>query len=84
MRYFDEPAPITIAAKRKALCRAAQGEIIVRFDDDDYYAPHYVDPMLVFVQQPRADSVKIFGSSQRPYGRNVSDLLLTPPMLYCA
>lgn len=44
VRYFDETAPMTIGAN--ALCRAAQGEIMVQSDDDDDYAPHDVDRAL--------------------------------------
>ena len=49
-RCFHESTPTTIGAKRNALCRAAQGEIMVQFDNDDDYAPHVVDRMPVFVQ----------------------------------
>ena len=31
------PEPMTIAAKRNALCDAAESEIIAHFDDDDFY-----------------------------------------------
>ena len=58
--------------------------MIIRFDDDDVYAPHYVDRMLVFVQERGGGFREAFRLSQRPYGRKASDLLLTPQMLYCA
>ena len=40
-------------------CRA--GEVIVHFDDDDYYGPHYVQNMIKFVTDQNADFVKLFG-----------------------
>ncbi|WP_374707964.1 glycosyltransferase [Bradyrhizobium sp. RD5-C2] len=61
VRCFHEPAPMTIGATRKARCRAAQGGIIIRFDDDDDYAPYNVDRMLVLVQERGADFAKLFG-----------------------
>ncbi len=42
VRYRHVPRPTSIGAKRNDLCRVARGEIIVHFDDDDYYSPHYV------------------------------------------
>jgi glycosyltransferase involved in cell wall biosynthesis len=36
------PAPTAIGAKRNALCAAAKANIIVHFDDDDFYARSYV------------------------------------------
>jgi glycosyltransferase involved in cell wall biosynthesis len=37
VRYIHESTPMTIGAKRNALCSEAKGEIIAQFDDDDYY-----------------------------------------------
>ena len=31
------PEPMTIGAKRNALCDAAKSKIIAHFDDDDFY-----------------------------------------------
>lgn len=33
----------TIGAKRNRLCEIATGEIIVHFDDDDFYSPTYIE-----------------------------------------
>jgi hypothetical protein len=52
---------MTIGSKRNYLCRAAKGEIIVHFDDDDFYGPHYIRDMVSFMANQNADFVKLFG-----------------------
>jgi glycosyltransferase involved in cell wall biosynthesis len=42
LRYIHSPERMTIGEKRNALLEQATGEIIVNFDDDDYYGPDYV------------------------------------------
>src|SRR5450755_929336 len=49
IRYMHEPQPMSIGVKRNVLCDAAQGEIIVHFDDDDFYGPHYIRDMELFM-----------------------------------
>jgi glycosyltransferase involved in cell wall biosynthesis len=61
VRYMYDPAAMKIGAKRNALCSVAKGQIIAQFDDDDYYAPHYLDVMLKFMKEQGADLVKLFG-----------------------
>jgi len=61
VRYIHEPRPMTIGAKRNTLCEAATGGIIAQFDDDDHYAPHYIERMLAFMAKSGADFVKLFG-----------------------
>jgi glycosyltransferase involved in cell wall biosynthesis len=61
VRYMHTPQPMSIGAKRNDLCRAAKGEIIVHFDDDDFYGPHYVQNMIKFMTDQKADFVKLFG-----------------------
>jgi glycosyltransferase involved in cell wall biosynthesis len=61
VRYMHVPEPMTIGAKRNALCEAANGSIIVQFDDDDYYAPLYIERMLSLMTACSADFVKLFG-----------------------
>jgi glycosyltransferase involved in cell wall biosynthesis len=46
VRYFYSDTRVGIGAKRDWLVRASSGEVIVQFDDDDYYAPHYVERMV--------------------------------------
>jgi glycosyltransferase involved in cell wall biosynthesis len=59
--YVHVPQEMSIGAKRNYLCNAANGEVIVHFDDDDYYAPHYVESMLSLMRDQNADIVKLFG-----------------------
>jgi glycosyltransferase involved in cell wall biosynthesis len=59
--YRHAPAPMSIGERRNALCRAANGEIIAQFDDDDFYARHYIEGMLSLMEEKRADFVKLFG-----------------------
>jgi glycosyltransferase involved in cell wall biosynthesis len=61
VRYVHVPQEISIGAKRNYLCDAANGEVIVHFDDDDFYAPHYVESMLSLMRDQNADIVKLFG-----------------------
>ena len=37
-----DDSDLTIGAKRNILCERAKGELIVNMDDDDYYAPDYL------------------------------------------
>jgi glycosyltransferase involved in cell wall biosynthesis len=39
VRYLRSETRLSIGAKRNLACAAAQGEIIVHWDDDDWYAP---------------------------------------------
>lgn len=43
--YRFSPEPLSIGAKRNLLVDLCTGEQIVQFDDDDYYAPHYLSYM---------------------------------------
>ena len=61
VRYTHVPQPMTIGAKRNDLCLAAHGEIIVHFDDDDFYGPPYIRDMVSFMTEQNADFVKLFG-----------------------
>lgn len=46
VRYFHSAERLSIGEKRNRLLRASSGEVIVHFDDDDYYAPIYLERML--------------------------------------
>ena len=46
VRYYHSPERLTIGEKRNFLIEQAQGEVIAHFDDDDYYAPQYIDFMV--------------------------------------
>lgn len=49
----------SLGAKRNELVSRAAGEVIVQFDDDDYYAPTYVSAMLAFLREQEADVAKL-------------------------
>ncbi|MCP5469752.1 MAG: glycosyltransferase family 2 protein [Chlamydiales bacterium] len=42
IHYIHDLDRKTIGERRNLLVQKAKGEIIVHFDDDDYYAPHYL------------------------------------------
>lgn len=46
VRYHYIPGPITLGAKRNWLVENAKHEIIVSFDDDDFYGENYVATMV--------------------------------------
>src|SRR5258708_38752741 len=39
IRYIRAPRHTSLGAKRNAACAAARGDIILHWDDDDWYAP---------------------------------------------
>lgn len=52
---------LSIGEKRNVLVDQAKGDIIVHFDDDDYYAPHYITTLLRKMQQLDADLINLRG-----------------------
>lgn len=46
VRYHHVGHRITIGEKRNRLCEMASGEIVAHFDDDDFYAPSYLETMV--------------------------------------
>lgn len=61
LRYWHQPTRITIGEKRNRLIEAATGEIIVHFDDDDYYAPDYIQTKVAALREQRADLLNLRG-----------------------
>jgi len=59
VRYFHSTAELSIGAKRNRLIEQASGDVIAHFDDDDYYAPHYLEFMAG--QLAEFDFVKLDG-----------------------
>jgi glycosyltransferase involved in cell wall biosynthesis len=60
IRYHHlEGAPMLVSAKRNWLCERAKAPAIAQFDDDDYYAPHYLSTMLARLEQTGADITKL-------------------------
>jgi glycosyltransferase involved in cell wall biosynthesis len=46
IRYWHVTERLSIGEKRNRLIAAAAGEYIAHFDDDDYYAPNYLETMV--------------------------------------
>lgn len=59
VRYHHLQSRLTIGEKRNMAIGMAKGEIIVQFDDDEYYAPHYIKTMLDVLEKENADFVKL-------------------------
>lgn len=49
VRYMHLPERLPVGAKRNLLMAQARGDIIVQFDDDDYYAPEYIQQMVSYL-----------------------------------
>ena len=52
-----EGPPMLVSAKRNWLCERAKAPVIAQFDDDDYYAPGYLDTMLARLESTGADKI---------------------------
>jgi glycosyltransferase involved in cell wall biosynthesis len=62
VRYHHQGGQqMTIGVKRNWLAERAQAPVIAHFDDDDYYAPHYLETMLARLGNDDADLVKLTG-----------------------
>ncbi|OAI44609.1 hypothetical protein AYO42_04555 [Rhizomicrobium sp. SCGC AG-212-E05] len=59
IRYTHNPARMIVAAKRNWLCERSMAPVIAQFDDDDYYAPHYLATMLARLDLAKADITKL-------------------------
>ena len=51
----------TLGMKRNRLAQLANGSILAHFDDDDWYAPEYLDVMVARLLAADADLVKLSG-----------------------
>ncbi|TWA76541.1 glycosyl transferase family 2 [Azospirillum brasilense] len=60
LKYFYAPRRYAIGEKRNILAEHARGEIIVHFDDDDFYAPTYVERLLGWLEAGH-DAVTLSG-----------------------
>ena len=59
IHYHHQTKKDSIGSMRKRLCEVATGEIIAHFDDDDYYAPHYLEAMIQGILWSNQDFVKL-------------------------
>jgi glycosyltransferase involved in cell wall biosynthesis len=55
LRYQHVTRRLSIGEKRNLLIDAARGEYIAHFDDDDYYAPRFVETMVANLEANAAD-----------------------------
>jgi glycosyltransferase involved in cell wall biosynthesis len=56
VRYLREPFGTTIGARRNRLCHEARGDVIVHWDDDDWYPPWRVRAQLDALRDRGADA----------------------------
>lgn len=71
--YHHSPLKLSIGEKRNRLVEKATGEIIINFDDDDYYSPDYVSEMVAALEKSKADLINLrsfflFTSVTRNFG----------------
>ena len=59
VKYVHEPERMPVGLKRNRLAEMATGELIAHFDDDDYYAPRYLEHMVSHLET--CDMVKLSG-----------------------
>jgi glycosyltransferase involved in cell wall biosynthesis len=64
IRYLRLDQKMTLGAKRNFACEQARGEIIIHWDDDDWYAPRRVSTQVSALTSAGAD---VCGSSQVSY-----------------
>jgi glycosyltransferase involved in cell wall biosynthesis len=50
IRYVHLPTPLSLGLKLNELVAAASGDVVMKWDDDDYYAPRYVATMVDYLQ----------------------------------
>jgi len=55
IRVIDVPHGTSIGAKRNQACELARGEVIVQWDDDDWYGPRRVEEQVRALLEGRAD-----------------------------
>ena len=61
VHYWHQSKRATIGEKRNALASKSKGELIAHFDDDDYYAPNYLEWMQNGLTRSQSDLVKLAG-----------------------
>jgi glycosyltransferase involved in cell wall biosynthesis len=59
IKYHHDPKPRSIGVKRNDLISRASGQFIACFDDDDYYAPEYLNHMIGGMRGNDADFIKL-------------------------
>lgn len=59
IRYYREETRRVLGDKRNRLCELARGEILVHWDDDDWYAPNRLQRQVAAMEASGADIVGI-------------------------
>ena len=59
VRYVHTAGRVPHGASRNELLRMSRAQVIAHFDDDDWYAPHYLTTMLSRLRQEDADLIKL-------------------------
>jgi glycosyltransferase involved in cell wall biosynthesis len=55
LHYMHSAERLTIGEKRNRLIDIAKGDVVVHFDDDDFYAPEYVSSVLASLVKEHSD-----------------------------
>ncbi len=61
IKYIYSDKKITIGEKRNIIISEAKGDIIINFDDDDYYSPNYVSHIVSIIEQNGFDFLNLRG-----------------------
>lgn len=56
IKLFAVPPDCTIGERRNLACDWAEGEVIIHFDDDDWYAPNYITKSVEHLKATGADA----------------------------
>jgi glycosyltransferase involved in cell wall biosynthesis len=62
VHYEHRTERLSIGMKRNLLIERAQGDVIMHFDDDDFYGSEYVSNMISALNAANADIVKLYGA----------------------
>jgi glycosyltransferase involved in cell wall biosynthesis len=57
IKYFHSSDRVSVGEKRNRLIREASGDLIIHFDDDDYYGPRYVADLVQRIEGQKVDIV---------------------------
>lgn len=61
IRIYHSNDRLSIGRKRNQLIEHSEGDIIAHFDDDDYYAPEYIETLAKALLESDANLVKLAG-----------------------
>ncbi|MGE5537452.1 MAG: glycosyltransferase family 2 protein [Gemmatimonas sp.] len=61
VKYRHTTEKLSVGEKRNRLVAEAAGDIVVHFDDDDFYAPHYVETVVSALANESLDLLNLRG-----------------------